>query len=120
MTPHAKEIPNEAVHRQESLHLSAGFEPPHLPLALASRLMRDFGAIVLVLLRAVNDGWPHDAVGRRVAAKLLGDQTPWRTALPFQQLLEEAFGRTPIAPGLDEVGVGQAVAQTRYDVGLLL
>src|SRR5712692_6508258 len=102
MTPHAKEIPNEAVHRQESLRLSAGFEPPHLPLALAGRLMRDFCAIVLVLLRAVNDGWHHDAVGRRVAAKLVGDQTPWRTALPFQQLPEEAFGRTPIAPGLDE------------------
>jgi len=102
MTPQAKEIPNEAVHRQESLRVSGGFEPPHLSLALAGRLMRDFCSIVLVLLRAVNDGRHHEAVGRRVAAKLVCDQTPWRTALPFQQLTEEAFGRTPIAPGLDE------------------
>ncbi len=102
MTPQAKEIPNEAVHRQESLRVSGGFEPPHLSLALAGQLMRDFCSIVLVLLRAVNDGRHHEAVGRRVAAKLVCDQTPWRTALPFQQLTEEAFGRTPIAPGLEE------------------
>src|SRR3989442_7781523 len=80
MTPQAKEIPNEAVHRQESLRVSGGFEPPHLSLALAGRLMRDFGSIVLVLRRAVHNGRHHDAVGRRVAAKLVGDQTPWRTA----------------------------------------
>jgi hypothetical protein len=30
-------------------------EPPHLSLALAGRLMRDFGSIVFVLLRAVNN-----------------------------------------------------------------
>jgi hypothetical protein len=84
------------------LRVRRGFEPPHLSLALAGRLMRDFGSIVLVLLRAVNDGWHHEVVGRRVAAQLVGDQTPWRTALLFQQLTEEAFGRTPIAPGLDE------------------
>src|SRR2546426_12582150 len=34
MTPHAKEIPNEAMHRQESLRVSGGFETPHLSLAL--------------------------------------------------------------------------------------
>src|SRR5713101_6396829 len=95
-------MPNNAVYRQKSLCVSGGFEPPHLSLALAGRLMRDFGSIVLVLLRAVNDRGHHEAVGRRVAAKLVGDQTLWRTALPFQQLTEEAFGRTPIAPGLDE------------------
>src|SRR5712692_3508791 len=82
--------------------MSRGFEPSHLSFALASRLMRDSGSIVFVPLRAVNDRRHHDGVGRRVAAKLVGDQTPWRRALPFQQLTEEAFGRTPIAPGLDE------------------
>jgi hypothetical protein len=64
--------------------------------------MRDFGSIVLVLLRAVNDRRQHASVGRRVAAHLVRDQTPWRPALPFQQLAEEALGRTPIAPWLDE------------------
>ena len=62
--------------------------------------MRDFGSIVFVLLRAVNNRGHHETVGRRVTAKLVRDQTPWRTALPFQQFPEEAFGRAPIAPGL--------------------
>jgi hypothetical protein len=102
VAPHAKEILNESVHRQESLRVSGGFEPPHLSLALAGRLMRDFGSIVFVLLRVVHDRRHHDAVGSRVAAKLVRDQTPWLTALPFQQFTEEASGRTPITPGLDE------------------
>jgi hypothetical protein len=80
--------------------VGGGFEPPHLSLALAGRLMRDFGSIVFVLLSAVNNTRHHDAVGRRIAAKLVRDQTPWRTALPFQQLTEEAFGGTQIAPSL--------------------
>jgi hypothetical protein len=79
-----KEIPHEAVYRQESLRVSGRFEPPHLALALAGWLMRDFGSIVLVLRRAVHNRAHHEAVGRRIAAKLVRYQTPWRTALPFQ------------------------------------
>jgi hypothetical protein len=84
------------------LSVRGGFEPPHLPLALAGRLMRDLGSIVFVLLRAVHHRRHHDAVGRRVAAKLVRDQTPWHAALPFQQLPEEACGRPAIAPWLEE------------------
>src|SRR6266852_3318909 len=98
MTAHAEQIPNQAVDRQESLCVRRGFERPHLSLALAGRLMRDFGAIVLVLRRTVRDGRHHEAVGGRVAAKLVGDQTPWRTAFSFQQLAEEAGGRPSITP----------------------
>jgi hypothetical protein len=94
--PHAKKIPNESVHRQEWLRVSCGFEPPRLSLAWAGWLMRNFGSIVFVLPTAVNNTRHHAFVGRRVAAKLVRDQTPWRTALPFQQLTEEALivGRT--------------------------
>src|SRR6266566_2199029 len=102
MTSHAKEILNEAVDRQESLRVSGGFEPPHLSLALAGRLMGDFRSIVFVLPSAVKDTRHHAPVGRRVAAKLVRDQTPRHTGLPFQQLTEEASCRTPIAPWLDE------------------
>jgi hypothetical protein len=84
VTAHVKEIPNEAVYRQESLRVSGGFEPSHLALALAGWLMRDLGSIVLVLRRAVHNRAHHEAVGRGIAAKLVRDQTPWRTALPFQ------------------------------------
>ena len=55
VTAHAKEISNEAVYRQEALRVCGGFKSPHLALALAGRLMRDVGSIVLVLLRAVHD-----------------------------------------------------------------
>jgi hypothetical protein len=79
-----------------------GLEPSHLSLALARRLMRDFGSIVFVLLRAVHDRRHHHAVGSRVAAQLVRNQKPWLAALPFQQFPEEAFGRTAIAPWLKE------------------
>jgi hypothetical protein len=52
VTPHAKEVPNESVHREEPLRMRGGFEPPHLSLALPGRLMRDFGSIAFVLPRA--------------------------------------------------------------------
>jgi len=64
MTPHAKEIPNEAVDGQEALRVRRGLEPSHLSLALARRLMGEFGAIVFVPLRGVYDGRHHAAVGR--------------------------------------------------------
>ena len=95
-------IENDSVHRQESLRVGGGFEPAHLSLALSGRLMRAFCSIVLVPLRTMNDRRHHEAMRRRVAAKLVGNQTPRRPALPFQQLAEKACGGTPIAPGLDE------------------
>ena len=48
-----KEILHEAVYREKSLRGRGGFEPAHLALALARRLMRHFRAVVLVLVRGV-------------------------------------------------------------------
>jgi len=42
------------------------------------------------------------AVSDTVAPQLVGDQSPGLTSLTFQQLAEEAFGRTPITTWLDE------------------
>ena len=44
----AEEILDESMNGQESLRLTWRFELSHLPLTLPRRLMRDFGAIVLV------------------------------------------------------------------------
>ena len=45
----------------------------------------------------------HDrAVGRRVAAELVGNQASWSAPLSLQQLPEEPGGRAPIASRLDE------------------
>ncbi len=41
-------------------------------------------------------------MGGRIAAELIGDESPWLRALAAQQLAEEAFGCTPVAPRLQE------------------
>ena len=64
MTPCAKEIPREAVDRHEALRVPARFERSHLSLTLARRLMREFGAIVFVLRRAVHNRRPTAAPQR--------------------------------------------------------
>ncbi len=64
--------------------------------------MRDFGAIVLVLLGAMNDGRHHRPVRRAVASQLVGDEPTGHATLPLQQLAEEALGGSPITARLDE------------------
>jgi hypothetical protein len=100
VTTYSAKIPNETMHRHEPLRLSGRLEPAHLPFALARGLMRQLGAIVLVLRRAVHHRGHHVSVGRGVAAQLVRDHPSWRPALSFQQLPEEAFGRVAIASRL--------------------
>jgi hypothetical protein len=102
VTPHAKEIPDKSVHRQESRRVFGGLEPSHLSLALAGRLMGHFRSVVLVLSGAVNNRGQDGAVSGRIAAELVRDESSRDTALPSQELTKEALGRTPISPGLDE------------------
>ncbi len=53
----AEEILDESMNGQESLRLTWRFEFSHLPLTLPRRLVRDFGAIILVLLGAMDYRW---------------------------------------------------------------
>ena len=62
-----KEILHEAVYREKALRVRGGFEPAHLALPLARRLMRNLRSVVLVLVRAMHDGRHHGAVRRGVA-----------------------------------------------------
>ena len=55
VTAETELIQHDAVHRQETLRVRGGGEPPHLSLALAGRLVRHRRSIVLVLPRAVNN-----------------------------------------------------------------
>ena len=59
VTTNAEEVADESMHGQESLCLPGRFEPAHLSLALPCGLVGDFGAIVLVSVRAMGDG-RHD------------------------------------------------------------
>ena len=102
MTSDAEEIENDSVHRQESLRVGGGFEPSHLSLALSRGLVSEFRPVIFVLLGAVNRRRQDRAVGGRVAAKLIGDQSSWLTALTFQQLTKKALGGMSITLGLDE------------------
>ena len=93
MAADTKEILDGAVHREKPLRVRGGLEAAHLTFPLPGRLVRDFGPVVRVPVRAA---------GRGVAAECVGDQSSRDTALAFQQLAEEAEGRPPIAPGLHE------------------
>ena len=86
----------------EPLHVGGGFEASHLALALPGRLVRDFGAAVRVLVRAVNYRRHHGAERRRVAAQFVRDQPPRFPASAFQQLTEEPLRRAAISSRLDE------------------
>jgi hypothetical protein len=102
VTSDPKEVEHKPVHRQESLRVFGGLESSHLSLALSGRLMGHFRSVVLVLRGAVNNRGQDRAVGGRIAAELVRDQSLRDTPLPFQELPEEALGRMPISPGLDE------------------
>ncbi len=70
-----KEILDRTVHREKPLRVGSRFEPAHLTLPLPGRLVRDFGPIVRVLVRAVDHGRHHGAAGRGVTAQFVGDQS---------------------------------------------
>ena len=63
-----KEILHGSVNREKPLHVSSGFKPAHLALPLPGRLVGDFRPVVRVLVRAVNHGRYHCAMGRWVTA----------------------------------------------------
>ena len=84
VTANAEEVAEESMHGQESLCLPGRFEPAHLSLALPCGLVGDFGAIVLVSVRAMGDGRHDRSVRSPVAAQLVGDQPPRRTLLALQ------------------------------------
>ena len=102
LAPDAEEVLDESMNGQESLRLTWRFELSHLPLTLPRRLVRDFGAIILVLLGAMDYRW-HDAPKRcRIASQLVGDQPSRHVAMTFQQLAKKAFGSPAVSTRLDE------------------
>ena len=55
MSSDTKEVLDDTVDGQESLRMAGRFESAHLPLSLAGRFMRDFGAIVGVAVSVMRD-----------------------------------------------------------------
>ncbi len=56
LAPDAVEVLDESMHGQESLRLTWRFDLSHLPLTLPRRLVRDFGAILVLLVLWITDG----------------------------------------------------------------
>ena len=102
MAPDAKQVADNAVDREKALRLGRGFEPPHLALPLACRLVGDFGSVVLVAGGAVRNVRHHGAVGSGIAAQLVRHESWGLPALPAEQFMEEAFGGPLVAPRLQE------------------
>ena len=100
MSTHSEEILHHAVDRREAFHVRGRLKAAHLALALSNLLVRDFGAVVGVAIRAVNHRRHHRAARRWVAAQPVSDQPARDTALAFQQLSEESDRSASISPRL--------------------
>ena len=74
MPSDAEEIQDHALDRQEALRLNCGLEPAHLSLSLSGWLVGDFSSVVRVARGVVRYGRHHAAMGRSVAAELVGDE----------------------------------------------
>ena len=59
VSTYSEEILHRAVDRREALQLSSGLKPAHLPLTLSCRLVRHFGSVIRIPIRAV-DHRRHD------------------------------------------------------------
>ena len=75
VTPHSKEIINDAMGGEKSLRLTRRFEPAHLPFAVSSRLMRHLSAIVGVTASVVTDVGHDGSLCSPIAFELVGDDS---------------------------------------------
>jgi len=90
------------VERQKALSLPGGFESAHLSFSHPSRLMRNHGAIVGILLGIVGNTWKDRSTGSTIALQFVGDDPEWLLALTAQQSAKEPLGCTLIAARLQQ------------------
>jgi hypothetical protein len=80
----AKDILGESIQSQKSLRLTRRGKPTHVTFSLASRLVRDFDAVVGVDRIDVLDGRHDLTVCGITASQFIGHQPSGFTALAFQ------------------------------------
>jgi hypothetical protein len=61
---------------EEALDLAREFEPLHVSLALAGRLVRVFCTVVEIPVLAMFDSWKNLALGGSIALEFVGDDDP--------------------------------------------
>ncbi len=70
------------------------------PMECWRRVVRAFCPVADAFVLPVLDRAHHLALGRPVARRFVGDHDTRRSALPFQQLAQQAFGGPRVAPAL--------------------
>ncbi len=102
MPSDSEKILNDTVDRQESLSLAGRFESAHLPLSLAGRLMRDFGAIVGVASRVMTNGRQEGSKRSSIAFEFVSDDSKRLFPLAAHQSLKEPLGGALISTWLNQ------------------
>ncbi len=80
----SKEVIDRTVGRENTLRVTRGFEAPHLPLFLPTRLVRVLSPIIPVLARLMLGGKAQFPVGRTVAPQLVRNDLSGRILQPFE------------------------------------
>jgi hypothetical protein len=78
------------------------FESTHAPLSYSRRLMGKFRPVIPKLACVVNRIQEKLAVSNTVAPQFIGHQSPWLTAMHFQQTLKEPLGCVPVSTRLQQ------------------
>ena len=76
MPPNPKQVLDYSLNREESLRLTGRFELAHLSLSLAGWLVGDFGPVVGVTFRDVDDRRHGCPLCRSIAPQLVGHEPP--------------------------------------------
>jgi hypothetical protein len=98
---HSEQLPDGIVERKKSLSVTSGFESAHVPLPLASRLMRDFGSIVGVSVHSLSHV-AEDASHGRSSSAVCRYNPQWFGALAAQESSKESLCGTLITIRLDQ------------------
>lgn len=98
----SEEILDDSVDGQESLGMAGRFESAHLPLSLAGRLMRDFGAIVGVASSVMINGRQEGSKRGSIAFAFVGDDSKRFFPLAAHQSLKEPLGGALIPARLNQ------------------
>ncbi len=106
--------------RKKPLHLSRRLEPFHDPLSSPGRLVGILRPVVEAFVLPVLHAGHDLALGRGVAAQLVGDQHTRRSPLLLQELAEQALGGLLVAPALDEDIENKALLVDRAPEPVLL
>ena len=88
--------------REEPPRLLGRLEALHLPFPAPGWAMGVLGTVVQVAAAPVPHVGQDLTLCYAVAAQAVGDQAPWPVPKILQQVLEEALGRTGIAPALHQ------------------